>query len=269
MASGGVDEQGISTGIDDSLGASHELRARAHGGAAAQTPEFVLGGFLESFALADIGIRNQAGQAAVLVDKRELFDAVGEKNLAGFLLSGLGGAGDETAHGGHHIGHGELVEVMAIHHAHIAAGDDADEHIALGHHGQAGETVLEHDALHAAQAHIAGHGERLGDNGVLETLHLGHHGGLVIDAVVAVNHTQTAFAGHGNGHVHLGHRVHRCGKNRKAQRETSAELGRRVGLAGKNCAQAGKQKHIVKCKSKLNFCHSGDYYATPHFASLI
>ena len=158
---------------------------------------------------------------------------------------------------------------MAIHHAHIASGDDTHEDVALGHHGQAGEAVLQHDALHAAQAHIAAHGKGVGDDGVLKALHLGHHSGLVIDAVVAVNHTQATFAGHGDGHVHLSHGVHRGGKNRQAQRKTSAKLGRGVGLAGKNRAQARKQEHVVKCKSKLNFCHSGDYYVTPHFASLI
>ena len=158
---------------------------------------------------------------------------------------------------------------MSVEHPHIAARDDADQHAVFRDDGEAGEAVTPHDDLHLAEPHVARHRDGIRDDGVFKALHAGHHGGLLLDAVVAVDHAHTAFAGHGDGHVSLRHRVHGRGQNRQAEGKTFDQLGRGVSLTRENGAQARKQENIVECKSKLNFCHVGGYNSPAVFASII
>ena len=67
------------------------IGADTHGGAAAQVAVFILGSVCKHGALLNVRFRDKAGQHAVFIHQRKLFNAVGVKDVARFL-NGRGGS---------------------------------------------------------------------------------------------------------------------------------------------------------------------------------
>ena len=62
---------------------------------------------------------------------------------------------------------------------------------------------------------------------------------------IAVQHAETAVAGHRDRHARLGHRVHGRGDERRIDPDATGEARARVGLTRDDVGVAGKQHHVV------------------------
>jgi len=64
-----------------------------------------------------------------------------------------------------------------------------------------------------------------------------------------MNDADAALASDGHGEVGLGDGVHRGGGERNVERELAREASARVYLRRQDRGFAGKQEHVVKCKT--------------------
>ena len=93
---GGVDDEHVDAGGDEGLGPLERVRADADGGADPQATALVLGGVRDTRSrfLMSLTVMRPA-QAAVVVDDRQLLDAVLPQDLLGLLERGADRRGDE------------------------------------------------------------------------------------------------------------------------------------------------------------------------------
>ena len=85
VAVGGVDGDGVDGPGDERLDALLDVVADADGGRAAQPAGVVAGRVRELLALLDVLHRDQPGEAAVVVDERQLLDAVALEDRLGLV----------------------------------------------------------------------------------------------------------------------------------------------------------------------------------------
>ena len=119
----GVDDEHVDAGIDQRLRALDRVGADADRGADAQAALRVLRRLRELDALLDVLDRDQARDAPVGVDDRQLLDAMPVQQLLCFAQRRADRRGDEAV-GGHQLGDG-LREVALE--AQVAVREDADE----------------------------------------------------------------------------------------------------------------------------------------------
>ena len=117
--------------------------------------------------------------------------------------------------------------------AHVAVGDDADEHAVAVDDREPGHPELAAERVDLGDGGIRRRRHRVGDHAGLAALDLVDLLGLVRDREVAVQHADAALARHGDRHARLGHGVHRAGDSsgvatvirRVSREEVSASLG--------------------------------------------
>ena len=121
--------------------------------------------------------------------------------------------GDEVL-GSHHLVN-LLVETAFE--AQVAIGHDAHQFVIIVHDGDATNVVVGHHGKGILHGAAAANGHRVVDHAVLGTLHDSHLASLGLYRHVLMNHTDTTFAGDGDGHCRLGDRVHGGGYKRHIQ----------------------------------------------------
>ena len=141
---------------------------------------------------------------SLAVDYGQLLDFVFLQNLCGIVQVGLCGRRHQVLLGHHLVN----ALVRMTFETQVAVGDNAHQVSFIIDNGYAANVIFMHQFECVAHSLVALDGNRVVNHAVFGTLHDGYLTGLFFDAHVLVNHTDTAFAGNGNGHLRLCHRVH-------------------------------------------------------------
>ena len=103
---------------------------------------------------------------------------------------------------------------MALLEAQVAVGENPDQLAVFGNR-QTGDAVLVHDLLGVGDLLVWRHGNRIRDHAALEFFDFLDFAGLSPYRQIAMDNSQTAFLGHGNRGLGLGHSVHRRAHQRE------------------------------------------------------
>ena len=228
MSMGAIEHQGIHAGLHQSLGALHGIGGDAHAGGHPQAAQLVLASVRFVLRLGDVFVCDEAQKRAVLGHHGQFLDLVLLQDVAGLIQTRVARRGDEVLLR-HHLVDG-LPQLLLE--TEIAVGDDTDELVLAVHHGNAADVVFRHDAHRVAHRLVGGDDDGRVDHAVLGPFHRGHLTSLVGNRHVLVNHADTAFAGDGNGHVGLRHRVHGGGNKRQIQHDVARETRLKADLFG-------------------------------------
>ena len=258
MAMGGIDNHHIAFGGQQRLGALKACIAHGGGGGHAQAPGGILGGVGVIHRLFDILDGNQPHAMIGIIHHQQLFDAAGMQQAPCLFLRHAGGNRGQILMG-HQLAH-RLGRVGGK--AHIAVGKDADKPPPLFHHGNAGNAVNLHQGLRLAQRGIRRDGDGVHHHTAFKALHRAHRGALLLDGKVAVQHANAAHLRHHNGHIGLGHRVHRSGNDGDVQRDTLGQAGARISHARHDVRLRRPQQNVIKGQTerdvhKRHFCLQG------------
>ena len=94
-------------------------------------------------------------------------------------------------------------------------------------------------------------GERIGDHAGFAALDDVDLVGLVFDGKIAVQHTDAAVAGHGDGHLGFGHGVHCGGNHRGLHRDVAGEMGGCINFRGNDIGLVREQQDVIISQSQL------------------
>ncbi len=199
----GVEDDEVRPGAKQRLGTGFAVLAHADGSAHQQATSIILHRHGVLLDLVDVLDGDESLETVLVVDHKELFDAVLVQVTLGLVKANALGHGDEVS-AGHDFGdeRGALGDE-----ADVAVGDDAHEVLAANH-GQAGNSVLFHDVHDLAQRVLGVHGDGIVDHAGLGLLDAIHLAGLFADGKVLVDDACPAVTGHGNGHAGFGDGVH-------------------------------------------------------------
>ena len=143
------------------------------------------------------------------------------------------------------LGHGEPVtgshdltqffaEIATVDEGSITVGNDADKlpsHLSVVGDGDAGVAQGVLDVEHILDGGVGRETYRVRDEAILVLLHLVHLSGLVLDAEVGMDDTDSTLEGHSDGHIGLGHSVHGRGNERSLQLDVLGKLAGNVHIA--------------------------------------
>ena len=236
MAVGGIHDEHVDAGLDEGVGPVQGLLAGSHGGGHAEAPLVVLGGERELPALQDVAHRDQAFEAVVRVDDRELLDLVLPHQSLGLPEGRSGGSRDQVLVGGHDVA--DEPARIALEEE-VAVGDDPQESSAVVDHRHARDPVAGHEASRLADRPVGPEGDRGLNQPALRALHPIHLPGLLIDRQVLVEDPDPAGAGEGHRHPGAGHRVHGGRDDRNVQGDAAREARRDVDLSRVDRGVAG------------------------------
>lgn len=114
-------------------------------------------------------------------------------------------------------------------------------------HRDAGDLQPILENLELAQRGLRRDGNRVHHHAAFEALHLADLLGLLLVGEVAVNDTDAAELGHGDGQRRFGHRIHRRGNNRRVQGDGLGEPGADVDVGRDHVRRAGLEQNVIKC----------------------
>ncbi|MNS94343.1 hypothetical protein D3C72_1285550 [compost metagenome] len=240
---GGVNQQHVHTGFHQGGDALFVACTGTDGGTDPQTAALVFTGVRLALGFLEVFDGDHALQFEVGVHHQHLLDTVLLHQGNHLFARGPFTHGDQTILLGHDLFNG-LGEID--HEAHITAGDDADQLVAVSHHGVTGETVLVAQLLDLGDGHVRAYGDGVGDHAALVLLDLAHFGSLLLDGHVLVNEADTAFLGQCDSQTGFGHCVHGSGNHRDIQGDSRRELGTQVGGIRKNSGVCWNQQYIVE-----------------------
>src|SRR6185312_8161079 len=202
--------------------------------------------------LLDVLHRDQSAQLERLVDHQYLLDAVLVQQAQDFILTCPLLHRDELFLARHDVAHrvfGFRLE------AQIAAGDDADQTIAIDNR-HAGNIVRAHDLHHLADRGFRPDRDRIADHASLELLHEAHFGGLLLDRHVLVDDADAAGLRHGDGEPCFGNRVHRGRDDRNVQTDVARELRGQADIARQDIRVRGDERNVVEGESFGKYAHA-------------
>src|SRR5690606_21697997 len=128
--------------------------------------------------------------------------------------------------------------------AHVAAGDDADQLVAVDDR-DAGDVARPGQLEHFADGGLRADGERLADHAGFEVLDLQHLLGLALGGHVLVHDADAAELGHRDGEPGLGDRVHGRGDDRDVQPEVAGQAGGEGDVLGKDRGVRRDERDVV------------------------
>ena len=247
---GSVDNNGICASLHQGVHTVHHIGGNAHAGGHTETALAVLAGQRALFGLHDVAIGNQTHENTFSVHHGQLFNLMTLKNLGSF--------GKGCAHmSGDKVGNHDFLQ-RALHvllKAQVAVGHHAYQFAMLVNNGDATDAVLAHEAECILHQGILGKGNRIDNHAVLGSFHFAHLIGLAFDGHILMQHTDTTFLSHSNGHGGFGHRVHGCRYQRHVQLDVPRKPCGHGHLAGENLGIRRHQQHIVISKAFANeFC---------------
>jgi hypothetical protein len=222
----GVHHEEVRPGVRQRLRPPFAVLAHPDRGADHEAALGVLARVRELLALAEVLDGDQTAQPPLRVDQWELLHLVLAQQVQGLLPAGSDRGGDQ---GHRRHDRGDAPRMVRLE-PDVAVGHDAEQGAVLGGDRQAGDAVPGAQRLYVGDRRVRAAGHRVGDHPGLGPL---HHVGLlrlVLDGQVAVQHADTALAGHGHGHPRLGDGVHGGGEQWDAEPDPAAEPGRGVGL---------------------------------------
>ena len=208
VAVGGVDNNHIDPGIDQrfdpigGVGAGTDRRANA------QATVFVFTGIGIGASLVDVFHRHHAGELKVLIDHQNLFDAMDMQQVTHLVLTLTFKHGNQLIFAGHDGGNAGIKVALE---AHIAAGDDTDQVIAVEHRN-AGNIVFRGQVDQFAYRGAESDGNGVTNHTGLVFLHQADVMGLLFDGHILMNNADTAFLRHRNRQTGFGDCIH-CGRD--------------------------------------------------------
>ncbi len=153
-------------------------------------------------------------------DDRQGVELVVPDDVVGLLEAGALGGGNKLLEGGHELGHrgGGIHAADPV----VPAGDDAQQPAlvgAVGGDGHGGVPVPGLQVQHVLEGGVRGQVGVAGDKARLIALHPGHHGGLVLHGLGAVDEAQPSLPGQGHRQGVVGHGLHDGGHHGNGQAE--------------------------------------------------
>ena len=180
----------------------------------------------------------------VVVDQRKPLALVLAQQAGGLVAGDPDRAGDQR-HRGHHLVDLGGRPLGDRGEAEVAVGDDAEEPVVGVDDGEPGDAVLAADAvevLQRASGPIVTGLEMMPGLGALDEVDLV---GLVLDREVAVEHAETALAGHRDGHPALGDGVHRGADQRRLEGDLAGQPGGGVDVARRQVGVSREEQDVV------------------------
>ena len=241
MAMRGIQSQHVHLGASQFHGALEEVSSGADGRSRAQPALLVLRGLGEFEFFLDVLDGDQALQIEVLVNDQQLLDAMALQQALGLFERRADRHGHQIVLG--HRRSDRLPEIFLE--AQVAIGEDAHEERAARHR-QAGNAIFVHDVQGLLHGMLGGDRDRIDDHSAFRALDAVDLFGLAINGHIAMDETQAALPGHGDGQMSLGDGVHGGGDHGNIQGDFASQAGARVGLGRQDRGFAGQQQHIVK-----------------------
>ena len=201
-----IDHQHIDAGIDQRASAIPIVR-RANRGSDAQSAVLILVGIRKIAPLVDVLYRDQSTQRTLLVDHRQLLDAMLAEYRLGFVECSPDGGGDEILRG-HRLAQWTIEIPLELE---VAVGDDSDELSVAIHDWNAGDLEAPHQRHRFAERSFGRERDRIEDHSAFGSFHAIDLGGLSIDRHVLVNDADSTGPGHCHRHFGFGDGVHRRG----------------------------------------------------------
>ena len=158
------------------------------------------------------------------------------------------GDGDEVF-GRHQLAH-RLVALAGE--ADVPVGQDADQPPARFDHRNPGNPVRRHEVERVGERRVRPDGDRVDHHAGFELLDPPDLVRLLFDVEILVQDADPAGLRHGDREPALGHRVHRRGDQRNAQRDAPRQPRRGVGFARKDGGLGRHEKHVIEGKSLLD-----------------
>ena len=241
---GSVDDDSVGACLHQSIHTIHHIGGDTHASGHAETTILVLAGVRTFLGLHDITVGNEAHELAFLVHNGQFFDFM--------LLQNIGSLGESSAYmGGDELSNHYLAQ-RTLHVAletQVTIRHHADKHLILVHDRDAANTVFLHQAQGILHLSILVEGHGIDNHTVLGTLHFSYLVGLTFDAHILVEHTNTTFLGHTDGHSGLGDCVH-CRRNQRGvESDALGEARRYRDLAGQHFRIGGDEQDVVVSKA--------------------
>src|SRR5438132_1657548 len=193
-------------------------------------------------AFEDVLDGDEAPEDALLVDDRQLFDAVlGEEPLR-LLERRADGCRDQALL--RHRGANRAVELALE--LEVAIGDDADQAPRVVHHRDAGDAEPLHQPHRLPQRAVGAERDGMEDHPRLAALDPVHLGRLTVDRHVLVHHADPALARDRHRHLRLGHRVHRGRDERQVERDAPGEARADVDVARMHTRVPRNEQDVVE-----------------------
>ena len=218
---GGVDDDGVGTGLHQRCDAVECVDGHAHTGSHTQAALVVLAGHGFVLGLGDVLIGDESHQVVVLVHHGQFLYLV----LLQYLCSGgqvglLIGSDEMLAR--HHL---VDLSVEAVLKAEVAVGDDAHQQVVLIHHGNTADVILCHHGERLTDRASLAYGDGVVNHAVLGTFHDSHLASLFLNRHVFVYHADTALSCYRYGHGCLGHGIHGCSDKGDVEANVTGEPG--------------------------------------------
>jgi hypothetical protein len=250
VAVGGVDDEDIDARLDQGRGALPGLTEVADGCADEESAVAVLGRVGELLGLHEVLDRDEAAQAALIVDERESLALVLAKERGGVLVADADLAGDER-HVGHDVTHERGGPLGDRGEAEVAVGDDAQQVILRVDDGKTGDAIAATELVEVLEGRVRTDRHGVGDHAGLGALDEVDLIGLILDRQVAVQDAQSTDPGHGDGHPGLGDGVHRRRDDRHLEADLTRQSRGGVDLTGDDIGLTGLEQDVVVGQSQL------------------
>src|SRR5690349_4000746 len=237
-----VHDDHVDAGLDQGPGPLVRVVADTDRGGDPEPALAVLGRVRILLALGEVLDRDQPAQPAEVVDQGQLLDLVPLQQGQRVVLADADRRGDQR-HLRHDVAH---LDVVVGDEAHVAVGDDADQHALGVDDRQAGDAVTPAEGVDLAQGVVGAAGDRVGDHPGLGALDEVDLRGLVLQRQIAVQHADAALAGHRDRHPGLGDRVHRAGEQRDGELDVAGQTGDGVDAARHHVGLARLEQHVIE-----------------------
>ena len=191
-----IDDDGISTSLNQSLGTIYGIHGNAYTGCYTQTTLRVLASHWLVLSLGDVLVSNQTYQVILVVNYREFLNLVLLQDGSGSNQVGLNVSGNQILAGHHLI---NLLVHVALE-AEVTVGNNTYEMVLIIHHWNTTDMIIVHHIKGILHCTTATDSNRVINHTILSTLHDGNLTSLLLDAHVLVDNTNTTFAGDGNRH---------------------------------------------------------------------
>ena len=221
MTMGRINDNGVSTRINECLHTVEGVGRHAYTGSHAQTTFLILTGHRLVLGLRNVLIGNQTHEMVVLVHHGQFLDLILLQDLSGRDQVGLLMGGHEM------IFRHDLIHrsVELPFEAQVAVGHDTNEAFLFIDHGNTTDMILRHDIQGLGNGRAEGDSHGVIDHTVLSTLDNSHLTCLFLDRHVLVDHADATFAGNGDCHLRLRHGIHRCRHKWHVQLDVPREAG--------------------------------------------
>ena len=244
LAVGGVDHEHVDSRVAQRLGALPRVAEEADGRADAQAALLVLGGERVLLALVEVLDRDEAGELAVVVDQRQLLDAVLREDRDDVVRADADVRRDEALARHDVLDEGRRA-LEARDEAHVAVRDDADQLPVGVDDRKTRDAELRAQRLDLVDRRVGRGRDRVRDHARLAALHAVDLRRLLLDRQIAMQDAEAALARDGDRHARFGDGVHRARDERRGDRDPAGHPRRRVGLARDDIGVSGQEQDVV------------------------